>query len=173
MHKLNISFINKPFGWILESIAGLVGGNFAASIFLFTLLVNLILIPLSIKSQKSSVQQTRLLTDNLDKLTLIAETLKVREVIQSDEFIALKEGRSLDELDRQRDELLQEQKGIASPEAAEEAKAPVTEDAVLAEPSAEAAESAETVQAEASVPAEPAEEPIAPEAKITPEEENK
>ena len=118
-------------------------------------------------------EATRLLTDNLDKLTLIAETLKVREVIQADEFIALMEGRSLNELDRQRDELLQEQKGIASPEAAEEEKAPVTEDAVLAEPSAEAVKSAETVQAEASVPAEPAEEPIAPEAKITPEEENK
>ena len=67
MHKLNISFINKPFGWILESIAGLVGGNFAASIFLFTLLINLILIPLSIKSQKSSVQQTRI-KPKLDEL---------------------------------------------------------------------------------------------------------
>ena len=64
---MNISFINKPFGWILESIAGLVGGNFAASIFLFTLLVNLILIPLSIKSQKSSVQQTRI-KPKLDEL---------------------------------------------------------------------------------------------------------
>ena len=67
MYKLNISFINKPFGWILESIAGLVGGNFAASIFLFTLLINLILIPLSIKSQKSSVQQTRI-KPKLDEL---------------------------------------------------------------------------------------------------------
>ena len=64
---MNISFINKPFGWILESIAGLVGGNFAASIFLFTLLINLILIPLSIKSQKSSVQQTRI-KPKLDEL---------------------------------------------------------------------------------------------------------
>ena len=64
---MNISFINKPFGWILEYIAGLVGGNFAASIFLFTLLINLILIPLSIKSQKSSVQQTRI-KPKLDEL---------------------------------------------------------------------------------------------------------
>ena len=64
---MNISFINKPFGWILESIAGLVGGNFAASIFLFTLLINLILIPLSIKSQKSTVQQTRI-KPKLDEL---------------------------------------------------------------------------------------------------------
>lgn len=56
----DIPFINKPLGWILESIAGFMGGNFAASIFLFTLLINLALIPLSIKSQKSSVQQTRI-----------------------------------------------------------------------------------------------------------------
>ncbi len=64
---MDISFINKPFGWVLESIAGLVGGNFAASIFLFTLLINLILIPLSIKSQKSAVQQTRI-KPKLDEL---------------------------------------------------------------------------------------------------------
>lgn len=56
----DIPFINKPLGWILESIAGFMGGNFAASIFLFTLLINIALIPLSIKSQKSSVQQTRI-----------------------------------------------------------------------------------------------------------------
>lgn len=55
-----MGIINKPLGWILESIADLMGGNFAASIFLFTLLINIILIPLSIKSQKSSVQQTRI-----------------------------------------------------------------------------------------------------------------
>ncbi len=56
----DIPFINKPLGWVLESIANLMGGNFAASIFLFTLLINVLLIPLSIKSQKSSVQQTRI-----------------------------------------------------------------------------------------------------------------
>ena len=56
----DIPFINKPLGWVLEFIANLMGGNFAASIFLFTLLINLALIPLSIKSQKSSVQQTRI-----------------------------------------------------------------------------------------------------------------
>ncbi|MBR2040023.1 MAG: YidC/Oxa1 family membrane protein insertase [Clostridia bacterium] len=61
MYKLfDIPFINKPLGWVLEFIANLMGGNFAASIFLFTLLINLALIPLSIKSQKSSVQQTRI-----------------------------------------------------------------------------------------------------------------
>lgn len=56
----DIPFINKPLGWVLEFIANLMGGNFAVSIFLFTLLINLALIPLSIKSQKSSVQQTRI-----------------------------------------------------------------------------------------------------------------
>lgn len=54
------SFINKPLGIILESIAGLVGGNFAASVFIFTLLINLVLIPLNLKSQKSAVQQLRI-----------------------------------------------------------------------------------------------------------------
>lgn len=54
----------------------------------------------------------RLLSENLGKLTLIAETLKERETIQAEEFIALMEGRSLEELDKQKEVLLQEQKGI-------------------------------------------------------------
>ena len=54
------NIINKPLGWVLESIASLMGGNFAAAVFIFTLLINLALVPLSIKSQKSSVQQTRI-----------------------------------------------------------------------------------------------------------------
>lgn len=61
------NFINKPFGWILEFLARIVGGNFAAAVFIFTLLINLALIPLSIKSQKSSVQQTRI-KPKLDEL---------------------------------------------------------------------------------------------------------
>ncbi len=61
------NIINKPLGWILESIAGLFGGNFAAAVFVFTLLINIVLIPLSIKSQKSSVQQTRI-KPKLDEL---------------------------------------------------------------------------------------------------------
>lgn len=54
------NIINKPLGWVLENISAILGGNFAAAVFVFTLLINLILIPLSIKSQKSSVQQTRI-----------------------------------------------------------------------------------------------------------------
>ncbi len=52
--------INKPIGWILEMLGKLTGGNFAASVFLLTLLINLILIPLSIKSQRSNAKQARL-----------------------------------------------------------------------------------------------------------------
>ena len=52
----------------------------------------------------------RLLSENLEKLTLIAETLKERETIQADEFTALMEGRSLEELDAQKEDLLREQK---------------------------------------------------------------
>lgn len=61
------NIINKPLGWVLESIAGLLGGNFAAAVFAFTLIINLALIPLSLKSQKSSVQQTRI-KPKLDEL---------------------------------------------------------------------------------------------------------
>lgn len=52
--------INKPLGIILQYIAKLVGGSFAASVFIFTLIINLALMPLTIKSQKSSVQQLRI-----------------------------------------------------------------------------------------------------------------
>lgn len=61
------NIINKPLGWVLESIAGFFNGNFAIAVFLFTLIINLVLIPLSIKSQKSSVQQTRI-KPKLDEL---------------------------------------------------------------------------------------------------------
>lgn len=61
------NIINKPLGWVLEFFAGLFGGNFAAAVFVFTLVINLALIPLSIKSQKSSVQQTRI-KPKLDEL---------------------------------------------------------------------------------------------------------
>lgn len=61
------NIINKPMGWVLEAMAGMFGGNFAAAVFFFTLVINLVLIPLSIKSQKSSVQQTRI-KPKLDEL---------------------------------------------------------------------------------------------------------
>ncbi len=61
------NIINIPLGRVLEFLASIFGGNFAASVFFFTLLANLALIPLSIKSQKSSVQQTRI-KPKLDEL---------------------------------------------------------------------------------------------------------
>ncbi len=45
---------------ILRVIMTVCGNNFAIAIFLFTLVINLVLIPLTIKSQKSSVQQARI-----------------------------------------------------------------------------------------------------------------
>lgn len=61
------NIINTPLGYVMRFLADILGGNFAASVFVFTLLINLILIPLSIKSQKSSVQQTRI-KPKLDEL---------------------------------------------------------------------------------------------------------
>jgi YidC/Oxa1 family membrane protein insertase len=55
-----LDILNKPLGWILEGLSALCGGNFAGAIFVFTVLMNLAMIPLSIKSQKSMVQQARL-----------------------------------------------------------------------------------------------------------------
>lgn len=56
----DIPFINKPLGWVMEAFSNLFGGSFAWAVFFFTLFINLILIPLSIKSQKSAVQQARI-----------------------------------------------------------------------------------------------------------------
>ena len=53
-------FLLKPLGWILQQLSLLFGGNFATSIFVFTVLINVIMIPLTIKSQKSSMGQTRI-----------------------------------------------------------------------------------------------------------------
>ena len=54
------NIINIPMGWVLRFIASAFNGNFAASVFVFTVLINLAFIPLTIKSQKSAVQQTRI-----------------------------------------------------------------------------------------------------------------
>lgn len=52
--------ISVPMGYVLKGLAYLVGNNFAAAVFLFTVLVNLLMLPLTLKSQKSSVQQARI-----------------------------------------------------------------------------------------------------------------
>ncbi len=61
-------FINRYLlQYLLRPMMWLSNNNFAMAIFLFTLVINLLLIPLSIKSQKASVQQT-LIKPKLDKL---------------------------------------------------------------------------------------------------------
>lgn len=62
-----MNFIIAPLGWILRWLAQICGGNFAMAIFLFTLLVNLAILPLSIKSQKSTAKQA-MLKPKLDML---------------------------------------------------------------------------------------------------------
>lgn len=52
--------INKPLGYIMRFLADILGNDFAAAVAVFTLLINVILIPLNIKSQKSAVQQLRI-----------------------------------------------------------------------------------------------------------------
>lgn len=61
------NIINIPLSYVIRFLSELFGGNFAAAVFAFTLVANLALIPLSIKSQKSSVQQTRI-KPKLDEL---------------------------------------------------------------------------------------------------------
>ena len=108
-------------------------------------------------------EATRLLSENMDKLTLIAETLKERETLQADEFLALMEGRSLEELDQKRAALLEEQKGMKKrrpkPQDAAVSEAN-SEDVPLEAQAAEAEEAVETVQAAESVQASETEDAI-------------
>ncbi len=59
--------INIPLSFVLQFFAKICGGDFAASVAIFTLLINIVLIPLTIKSQKSAVQQARI-KPKLDEL---------------------------------------------------------------------------------------------------------
>lgn len=54
------NIINIPFSYVLQFISDIFGGNFAVAVFVFTLLINLAFIPITIKSQKSAVQQLRI-----------------------------------------------------------------------------------------------------------------
>lgn len=60
-------FLLKPLGWVLQQFSYLFNGNFAAAVFTFTLVINLLLIPLNIKTQKSSMAQMRI-KPKLDEL---------------------------------------------------------------------------------------------------------
>ena len=52
--------IYKPMGIAIKFFYDLFGGNFGLSIFVFTLLINLVLIPLNIKSQSSQMKSARI-----------------------------------------------------------------------------------------------------------------
>lgn len=52
--------VNIPLGYVMQFLADIFSNDFAAAVAVFTLLINLVLIPLNIKSQKSSVQQMRI-----------------------------------------------------------------------------------------------------------------
>ncbi len=54
-----MSFISKPMGWILAQLSELFNNNFAISVLVFTVLVNLIMLPLTLKSQKSTAKQAK------------------------------------------------------------------------------------------------------------------
>lgn len=69
VNKLNWLFniINVPLSWVLNFLAGLFNNSFAWALVAFTLFINLCMLPLSIKSQKSSVGQMRV-KPKLDEL---------------------------------------------------------------------------------------------------------
>lgn len=51
--------INVPLSYILGFFSDIFGNSFAAAVFVFTIFINVAFIPLSIKSQKASVNQMR------------------------------------------------------------------------------------------------------------------
>ena len=59
--------INIPLSYILNFFADFMGNSFAAAVLVFTLFINLAMIPLSMKSQKASVGQMRI-KPKLDEL---------------------------------------------------------------------------------------------------------
>lgn len=61
------NIINVPLSWVLNFLSGMMGNSFAWALVLFTVFINLCMLPLSIKSQKSSVGQMRI-KPKLDEL---------------------------------------------------------------------------------------------------------
>jgi YidC/Oxa1 family membrane protein insertase len=55
-----MSYISNAMGWILAQLSKLVGYNFAASVLIFTIIVNLLMLPITIKTQKSTAKQAKL-----------------------------------------------------------------------------------------------------------------
>lgn len=55
-----MTILSKPLGFVLSWLSGLFNNNFAVSVIVFTLLVNLVMLPLTFKSQKSTAKQAKL-----------------------------------------------------------------------------------------------------------------
>lgn len=55
-----MTWLNEFFGWIIRFFCELCGNNFALGIFVFTVVINAVLIPLNIKQQKSTAAQARM-----------------------------------------------------------------------------------------------------------------
>lgn len=53
-------FISKPMGWILAHLSNLCNDNFALSVVIFTVFVNLLMLPLTIKAQRSTAKQAKI-----------------------------------------------------------------------------------------------------------------
>ncbi len=64
---MDFAFIAKPIGWLLELICKIFGGNFTLSIFVFTLIINFVFLPLNLKQQKSMASQARM-KNKMDKI---------------------------------------------------------------------------------------------------------
>ncbi len=60
-------FFAKPMGWLLAQMCNWFDGNFALSIFVFTLIMNFVFMPLNIKQQKSMASQARM-KNKMDKI---------------------------------------------------------------------------------------------------------
>lgn len=54
-----MDFLSGPMGWILAQLSKLFNNNFAVSVLVFTILVNIIMLPLTLKSQKSTAKQAK------------------------------------------------------------------------------------------------------------------
>lgn len=55
-----MSYISYAMGWVLARLSDLFGNHFALSVLAFTVLVNIILLPLTMKTQKSTAKQAKL-----------------------------------------------------------------------------------------------------------------
>jgi len=79
-----MSYIYRAFGWMLNIIYGLVE-NYGIAIILFTILIKIILLPLTLKQQKSMTKMQRI----QPKLTELTEKYKYDKEKQSQETMRL------------------------------------------------------------------------------------